>query len=58
MENQLSQKEIKSLIYIVANHYPCEKFDDDKSFASILFKKLSRMEEGKNEMEKKIEKQK
>tara|TARA_R100000781_G_scaffold108464_1_gene73011 strand:+ start:275 stop:424 length:150 start_codon:yes stop_codon:yes gene_type:complete len=49
MENQLSQKEIKSLIYIVANHYPCEKFDDDKSFASILFKKLSKME---NKMEK------
>ena len=44
MENQLSQKEIKTLIYIVANHDPCEKFDDDKSFASILFKKLSSLE--------------
>ena len=47
--NKLSEKEIKSLIYIVANHYPCEKFDDKNSHASILFSKLSAME---NEIKK------
>jgi len=38
---KLSKKEIKSLMYIVANHYPCEKFDDKNSHASILFSKLN-----------------
>jgi hypothetical protein len=44
MKKKLSQKEIKSLIYIVSNHYPCEKFDNKESFASILLNKLISLE--------------
>ena len=37
---KLSQKEIKSLIYIVSNHYSIEQFDNKNSYASNLLNKL------------------
>jgi len=47
-ENKLSKKvtvkltlgEIKSLIYIVSNHYSIEQFDNKDSYASNLLNKL------------------
>ena len=40
MKNQLSEKEIKSLIYIVRNHYSDEQLDNKNSYASSLLNKL------------------
>jgi hypothetical protein len=38
--NKLSQKEIKSLINIVYNHYADEQFENENSYASSLINKL------------------
>lgn len=40
MKNELSEKEIKSLIYIVSNHYSDKQLDNKNSYASSLLNKL------------------
>ncbi len=46
MEN-LSKKEVESLLHIVANHYDIEQFDNDNSYAYKLYSKLLNIKENK-----------
>jgi hypothetical protein len=47
MKNQLSEKEIKSLLSIIYKHYPIEQFDDKNSYASNLIIQLENILENK-----------
>jgi len=44
----LSKKQLESLLYIVANHYDIEQFDDENSYASKLYSKLLKLKEKLN----------